>query len=75
MVSGCPVLTTPKGGNPDQVIEGCNGFLCKDTKSFFQKIVYLVEHKGMIETMSNNAKFFSRDFSTQKVIEKFIDYL
>jgi len=75
MVSGCPVLTTPKGGNPDQVIEGANGFLCKDTNSFFQKIVYLVEHKDMLEVMSNNSKFFSRDFSTQKVIEKFIDFL
>jgi len=75
MVSGCPVLATPRGGNPDQITEGCNGFLCKDTNSFFQKIVYLVEHEKLINIMSGNAKFSSRDFVTQKVIEKFINYL
>ena len=75
MVSGCPVLTSPKGGNPDQVTEGNNGFLCKDTKSFFQKIVYLVEHKEALEKMSENARHASRNFATEKVIGKFMDYI
>lgn len=75
MVSGCPIITSPRGGNPDQVIEGNNGFLCKDTKSFFQKIVYLVEHGDILNKMSKNAKLSSRGFSTESVIEKFIDYI
>jgi glycosyltransferase involved in cell wall biosynthesis len=75
MVSGCPVITSPRGGNPDQVIEGNNGFLCKDTQSFFKKIVYLVEHKEILDKMSKNAKLSSRDFSTESVIEKFVDYI
>ena len=75
MVSGCPIITTARGGNPDQVTQGNNGFLCKDTKSFFEKIVYLVEHGEIMNKMSKNARLSSRNFSTKRVIEKFTDYI
>jgi len=75
LVSGCPLLATPRGGNVDQVIRGNNGFLCKDTKAFFQKIVYLAEHQDEVIKMSENAKLVARDYSTEKVIEKFMNYV
>jgi glycosyltransferase involved in cell wall biosynthesis len=75
MISGCPLIATPKGGNVDQVVIGNNGFLCSDTRAFFQRLVYLVEHQDEMAKMSENAKLIARDFSTQKVIEKFMDYI
>jgi len=75
IASGCPVLTTNKGGNKDQVIHGNNGFLCKSTKDFYKSIVDLMEHKEKIRKMGYNSLVFSRFFSSEYVVKKFIKFI
>lgn len=75
MTSGCPVITTKKGGNMDQIIHGHNGFLCDNSDNVFKNIVYLVEHEGMRKVMSKNAFRLSKSFTTEKIISKFTDFM
>ena len=75
IASGCLVLTTNKGGNKDQVIHGNNGYLCEETKDFYKRIVYLMEHKEKIKEMGKNSLLYSRFFSSDYVIEKFIKFI
>ena len=75
MTSGCPVITTKKGGNMDQIIQGHNGFLCDNKDSVYKNIVYLVEHDTMRSVMSKNAFRLSKSFTTEKVISRFIEFI
>lgn len=72
MVSGLPVLATDKGGNPDQVLNGNNGFLCKRTDDFYKRIVEMKENPSIINIMSQNSIQISRDFTTEAVIKKML---
>jgi len=75
MASGCPILATNKGGNKDQVIHGNNGFLCKSQKDFHKAIIYFMEHKEKIAKMGINSLLYSRFFSSEYIIEKFIKFI
>lgn len=75
MTSACPVITTKKGGNMDQIIQGHNGFLCDNIDCVFKNIVYLVEHNDMRNVMAKNAFRLSKNFTTEKVISKFIEFV
>jgi len=75
MASACPILTIPKGGNLDQVINGNNGYLCKKTDDFFKRIVELVEHPEKIKMMAENSLRLSRNFTSEKVINRFLEFI
>jgi len=75
MMSGCPIITTDKGGNKDQVVHGNNGFLCKSTNDFFKHIVYLTENREKIVQMSKNSLLLARHFTSENVIKRFIDFV
>ena len=38
LACGCPVITTPNGAMPEQVINGVNGFVCQDKDEFIEKL-------------------------------------
>ena len=75
MMSGCPIVTTNKGGNLDQVVEGHNGFLCKNKDTFFKRLIYLVEHPNVIECMGYNSERLAKNFTSERVVEKFIRFI
>jgi len=70
MVSGCPVIALDKGGTKDQVLNYNNGFLCKRYNDYYRNIVYLMEHKELINRMSRNSLKISKGFYTEQVIKK-----
>jgi len=75
MASGCPILATDKGGNKDQVINGNNGFLCKNKKSFYEAIVSLMEHKERIKEMGENSILYSKFFTSEQIANKLVTFI
>jgi len=75
MTSGCPILTTKKGGNLDQVIHGNNGYLCKKTDDFFKRIVELVEYPEKVKIMGKNSFRLSKNFTSEKIINRFLEFI
>ena len=75
MVSGCPVIALDKGGTSDQVLKYNNGFLCKDYGDYYNYIVYMLEHKDIIEVMSKNSIRISKNFYTESVIKKLMGFI
>jgi glycosyltransferase involved in cell wall biosynthesis len=70
IVSGCPVIALDKGGTKDQVLKYNNGFLCKKYNDYFEHVIYLIEHKEIISVLSRNSIRISKDFHTERVINK-----
>ena len=75
MTSGCPIITTNRGGNKDQVVHGNNGFLCQNLKDFIKYIYILCKNKNLYKAMSENSIRFSKEFSSENIIKKFIGFI
>ncbi len=75
LISGCPVLANNKAGNKDQIISGNNGYLCNSTDEFYNYLVHLIENRDLIQTFGRNAKIYAREFSPQRVLTKFLDFI
>ena len=63
MAYSLPVISTPIGGIPDQVIDGVNGFLVSpgDIKKFAEKIDFLVSNKNEREKMRQESYKIARE--------------
>jgi hypothetical protein len=76
LMSGCPSLATDvDGGNRLQIIDGSNGYLCKDINMFYDKLAYLIENPEMIKKLGRNARIYSKFFTTEKIINKIMTFL
>lgn len=75
LMSGCPLLAIPRGGNRDQVVSGNNGLLCKDFPAFVEGICQLVESEPLRRAMAANAVTRAREFRTEAVISRFLSFL
>lgn len=75
MVSGCPVIALDKGGTKDQVLKCNNGFLCKKYDDYYRHVIYYMEHRDKISVMSKNSIRISKDFYTEKVIDRLINII
>ncbi|MCE5258316.1 MAG: glycosyltransferase [Chloroflexi bacterium] len=51
MRRGCAVLTTPVGQTDEWVIDGVNGFFCRNRSEFIDRIRYLAAHPDALYTM------------------------
>jgi glycosyltransferase involved in cell wall biosynthesis len=59
LLSGCPVLATDvDGGNRMQIVDGSNGYLCKNLDMFYEKLEFLINNKHMIDKLGKNAKLY-----------------
>lgn len=75
MMSGCPVITTPRGGNRDQVSSGVNGWLCRSLDDFVRCVAELVEIPERRHEMSRNACRLAESFQSSQVVSKFIEFI
>lgn len=75
MVSGCPVLTTAKGGNQDQILHGNNGLICRSLQDFIAGCERLVGDDGVRNAMSRNAAASARAFHTDRVVRRYLDFI
>jgi glycosyltransferase involved in cell wall biosynthesis len=76
LMSGCPsVATDVDGGNRLQVIHGSNGYLCKNLDEFEKRLSYLIENPDMIRKLGNNARIYSRFFTTEEIIRKLMIFV
>jgi glycosyltransferase involved in cell wall biosynthesis len=75
IMSGCPVLATPKGGNVDQIVHGNNGFLCKNVEEYKDSIVRIHRNRKLLDAMRNDCYRRSKEFTSKKVIEKFLNFI
>ena len=74
-MSGCPVVTTGRGGNKDQVTNGNNGFICSDLDEFEAAVKRLVDEPGLRETMGRNARIYSKAFASPSVAARLSTFL
>lgn len=76
LMSGCPVIATDApGGTSSQVIECSNGYMCKTVDDFEEKLSYLIDNPKMIKTLGRNANLYSRFFTSEEVIRKFLMFV
>lgn len=59
-----------RGGVPDIIQNGVNGFIVDNTKNLHKKIKFLIENENKMESMAMNNKNIFAKFNPQKVIEK-----
>ena len=75
MTTGCPIITTGKGGNRDQVIHGNTGFLCEDIEDVIENCISLIENAKLLAAMRSNAMRFSRQFTSDSVARRFLEFI
>lgn len=75
LTSGCPVVSTHKGGNADQIVHGNNGFLCRSHDEFRKSIQFLLDRPEVLQVQRHNAIRTSRAFSSTRVAAKILDFI
>lgn len=75
MAAGLPIITTPVGAIPEVIEDGIHGFLVqpKDPQSLGEKIVQLIENKGLREEMSKNNLARVREKYDLKAVAKIFE--
>lgn len=75
LMSGCPVVATPRGGNRDQIVSGNNGLLCKSFEEFADATVALTQNPSMRAALGNNAALRAADYTSENVIHRFVRFV
>lgn len=75
LMSGCPVITTNRGGNRDQVVHGNTGFLCANLSEMTECCMRLVTDADLRAAMASNARAFAHSFSSLKVASRLVEFL
>jgi glycosyltransferase involved in cell wall biosynthesis len=75
LTSGCPVISTNRGGNADQIIHGNNGFLCSNHDDFRKSIKMLLDNPDILHAQKTNAIRTSKAFSSVKVAGKLLEFI
>ncbi len=75
LASGCPVITTAKGGNTDQIVHGNNGYLCESTDEFVRYCLLMIEHRQRRTVIRRNAIACARRFSSAQVARRLLEFL
>lgn len=75
LLSGCPVITTNKGGNLDQIVHGNNGFLCENLDQFKEHLLFLCRNSKILNSMQKLCLKRSEYFTSENVIKKLMDFI
>lgn len=76
MAAGLPIITSNRGGNPEVIVEGKNGFIIKDFENpsaYANKINYLFHHMEQMEKMGKNGRKVVEDkFGWESVVDNLL---
>lgn len=74
MASGLPVLASDWKYNPEIILDGCNGFLCRvnDMASVVDKLVYIYNNKYILNDMKLNCIEQYKNYDYRNVIPEFM---
>ena len=74
MGSGLPVVATHIPGSEELVLDGDNGFLvdAKDSKALADRLVTLINNRGLREKMGKSAKKVAGNYTWKSVTEQYI---
>jgi glycosyltransferase involved in cell wall biosynthesis len=76
MTCGLPIIALHNsGGTEAQVINGNNGFLCKNLQEFIDKIVYLFLNTDLTKKMGKNSKIYSIEFNSENICKKLLRFI
>ena len=75
MMSGCPVVTTNKGGNKDQIVHLNNGYLCNNLDEMMDNLSVLIEDQDKLLFMRHNMIIYSAFFSSEYIINKIMAFI
>ena len=75
LMSGCPVVTTARGGNRDQVVEGNNGFLCGHLDEFVLACRKLLLNPALLRALQENARRASKEYASENVTRRLLSFL
>jgi glycosyltransferase involved in cell wall biosynthesis len=77
MNAGLPIISTPEGGIPDQIIDGLNGFLVPkdDHSQIAEKINTLLSDSNLYKNMAENNRKKFHKFYTLESFEKNIAHV
>jgi glycosyltransferase involved in cell wall biosynthesis len=62
-------------GNKDQVVHRNNGYLCDNVEDFAKWIGHLVENPEAIKVLGRNAALYSRQFTSENVIKRYLEFI
>lgn len=74
MASGCPIVATDVGGNPDAVRHGYNGYLvpARDHSALASALARLVSDRALREEFGRNGRtLFEREFSAAQMARRY----
>lgn len=76
-MSGIPVIASNWCHAHEFVNDGCCGFICdiKDLDSFYEKVIYLNEHRDVLMRMKENAYKESKKYSDEAAFNIMKNYL
>lgn len=75
LLSGCPTITTQKGGSPDQIVHGNNGFLCENLEQFKERVAFLCNNPKILQSMQKLCLKKSQYFTSENIIRKLMDFI
>jgi glycosyltransferase involved in cell wall biosynthesis len=75
LMSGCPVVATPRGGNRDQIVSGNNGLLVKTFEQFVDAVELLAQENALRARMSAEAVRRSAEYTSEQVIRRFVQFV
>lgn len=71
MAAGLPIITSNRGGNPEVIVEGKNGYIVHDFENpdvYAEKIINLLNNRSKCEQMGRNGRLkVEKDFSWNRV--------
>jgi glycosyltransferase involved in cell wall biosynthesis len=73
MAAGCVPVVPRKGGQPEIVDHGVNGFLCATVDEIMQHTRRLAEDDALRERMAEAARQRAQEFSKERYVQRFAD--
>lgn len=75
MLSGCPVVTSNRYGNMEQIQHGINGFLCDKKEDFIKYLKKLVLDKTLRHIMGNKAKLSAQAYTISSLYDPYKEFM
>ena len=75
LTSGSPVVTNNKGGNPEQVVHGNTGYICRNNEEYKASCLEVIANTTAVSSLGGNAMEAARLFRPRNVVRKFLQFV